>query len=106
MEIPIKGFNIAPKNLIYIKNSLEKIEFAKIVHILDLANDKIHKGLILLVSWFEEAKEHEEGFNELEAFLGEWKVIHLKEAHRDGYVSFSKVSGLGAYLKMPAWSLG
>ncbi|MBW0488646.1 hypothetical protein O181_028361 [Austropuccinia psidii MF-1] len=95
-----------PNNLIYITNSLGKIEFAKIVHILDLANDKIHKGLIILVSWFEEVKEREEGFNELEAFLEAWKVMHLKEAHRDGYVSFSQISGLGAYLKMPAWSLG
>ncbi|MBW0558369.1 hypothetical protein O181_098084 [Austropuccinia psidii MF-1] len=44
-------------NLMYVTNSLGKVGFAKIVHILHLTNDKIHKGPIILVSWFEEFKE-------------------------------------------------
>ncbi|MBW0574563.1 hypothetical protein O181_114278 [Austropuccinia psidii MF-1] len=96
----------SPNNLVYVKKGYSNIEFGKIAHIIGLRDDKVHEGPLIMVQWLESVKEQEEGFEEVELFLVEWNIKHLRLKHHHSYVSISEILGLGAYLNLPAWSLG
>ncbi|MBW0476126.1 hypothetical protein O181_015841 [Austropuccinia psidii MF-1] len=96
----------SPNNLIYLTKGKGKVEFGEVVHILDLGDDQIQKGPLLMVGWLEAVTEREETFEGVDTFLDSWSVKQLSSRGKYGYVSLSEISGLGAYLKMPAWTLG
>ncbi|MBW0480366.1 hypothetical protein O181_020081 [Austropuccinia psidii MF-1] len=91
----------SPNNLVYVKKSDSNIKFGKIEHIIGLRDDKNHEGPLIMVQWLESIKEREEGFEEVE-----WNIKHLRLKHHHSYVLISEISGLGAYLNLPAWSFG
>ncbi|MBW0515790.1 hypothetical protein O181_055505, partial [Austropuccinia psidii MF-1] len=96
----------SPNNLVYVKKCDSNIDFGKIAHIIGLRDDKVHEGPLIMVQWLESVKEQDEGSEEVELFLVEWNIKHLTLKHHHSYVSISEILGLGAYLNLPAWSLG
>ncbi|MBW0561484.1 hypothetical protein O181_101199 [Austropuccinia psidii MF-1] len=95
-----------PNNLIYSKKGEKAFQFGWISHILDLGNKEIHEGPIVMVHWLHSVKKRKEGFEGVEEFLDQWGVQHLKKKYSIGFISVVDICGLGAYIDMPAWSLG
>ncbi|MBW0556832.1 hypothetical protein O181_096547 [Austropuccinia psidii MF-1] len=95
-----------PNNLIYSKKGEKAIPFGSISHILDLGNKEIQEGPIVMVHWLHFVKKRKEGFEGVEYFLDQWGVQHLKKTYSIGFMSVADICGLGAYIDMPAWSLG
>ncbi|MBW0512814.1 hypothetical protein O181_052529 [Austropuccinia psidii MF-1] len=95
-----------PNNLIYSKKGEKAFQFGWISHILDLGNKEIHEGPIVMVHWLHSVKKREEGFEGVEEFLDQWGVQHLKKTYSIGFMTVADICGLGAYIDMPAWSLG
>ncbi|MBW0541940.1 hypothetical protein O181_081655, partial [Austropuccinia psidii MF-1] len=59
----------SPNNLIFVKKGKSDIQFAQIAHILDLVNNDVHKGPILMVCLFDPVQDYEVGFEGLDDFL-------------------------------------
>ncbi|MBW0471068.1 hypothetical protein O181_010783 [Austropuccinia psidii MF-1] len=95
-----------PNNLIYSKKGEKGIQFGYISHILDLGNEDIHEGPIVMVHWLRSVKKCKEGFEGVEEFLDQWGVQHLKKTYLFGFMSVADICGLAAYIDMRAWSLG
>ncbi|MBW0481248.1 hypothetical protein O181_020963 [Austropuccinia psidii MF-1] len=103
------GLKIArqpPNNIIYIRKGESDIKFAKIMHILELGDNKIHKGPILMVHWLDDVKNEEVGFEGVASFLDQWQLKNLEIKYTVGFISILEISGLGVYINVPAWSLG
>ncbi|MBW0471980.1 hypothetical protein O181_011695 [Austropuccinia psidii MF-1] len=47
----------SPNNITYLRKGKGKVEFGEVVHILDLGDDQIHKGPLLMVGWLEAVTE-------------------------------------------------
>ncbi|MBW0546457.1 hypothetical protein O181_086172 [Austropuccinia psidii MF-1] len=96
----------SPNNIIYVRKGESDIQFAKIIHILELGDHDIHNGPILMVHLMESVKNREVGFEGVDSFLAQWKLKHLQLKYTVGFISVSAILGLGAYLNVPAWTLG
>ncbi|MBW0561984.1 hypothetical protein O181_101699 [Austropuccinia psidii MF-1] len=93
-------------NLIYIKRSINEIQFGNVAHILDLEKEGLHQGPILLVHWLDDVNTRDDGFGRLDKILRDWKIKHLKQTNTFSFIMISDILGLGAYHNLPAWALG
>ncbi|MBW0478412.1 hypothetical protein O181_018127 [Austropuccinia psidii MF-1] len=102
----LKVSKSSPNDLIYIKKSINEIQFGNVAHILDLEKEALHQGPILLVHWLDDVKTRDDGFERLDEILRDWKIKHLKRTNTFSFIMISDILGLGAYRNLPAWALG
>ncbi|MBW0472743.1 hypothetical protein O181_012458 [Austropuccinia psidii MF-1] len=67
----------SPNNLIYLTKGKVKFEFGEVVHILNLVDDQIHKGPLLMVGWLEAVTEREKKFEDVDTILDSLSVKQL-----------------------------
>ncbi|MBW0478297.1 hypothetical protein O181_018012 [Austropuccinia psidii MF-1] len=94
-----------PNNMIFWKQE-GKTPFGKVLHLFDLEHPDLQQCPVALVHPMKNVEPNSNELEELQSFLISWEIIHSEATHCQCFIPLSDISGLCAYVNIPAWALG
>ncbi|MBW0463811.1 hypothetical protein O181_003526 [Austropuccinia psidii MF-1] len=104
-KLGLKISTSCPNNVISFRNE-NATYFGEVIHIIDLANDQLHKGPLLVVKLLTKPELRESDFEPIEELLQRLDISQVVSNGLFSFISMEKICGLAAYRCLPAWTLG
>ncbi|MBW0509438.1 hypothetical protein O181_049153 [Austropuccinia psidii MF-1] len=104
----VKGSKLStepPNDCIKFKKGKQE-KFGKAIYILDLCEEEIHSGPLIILEEYEVVRNRDQFFEHVDTFLNGLDLSHVVPSQRLCFIPVKDVLGLAAYLCLPAGSLG